>query len=382
MAQTKAAGTAARAAAPTSWLMAYHAAGRTWLDSDGMHLAQSMDGFRWEPLHGDAGCSTTHPEIGFGVGLFLAPTIGRCRFLQNARAFSPQAERGRRAWAPFRALLQNASHCTDGRVLRDPFIFWHPPTRKYHALWTTGWASPAIGHATSEDLATWSAQEELDVTRTLDRPINAWAPEAFYDKGSGRTLIFWSSALGAPWTRPSDIKRSSHALYYVTTADFVAFSAALPLLPPPPAGPSVIDATMAPFVVSAAAGTSRYYLVYKLEANKTLAVASAPRPEGPYTTIAVNIAPAGGSAEGPSVVRRSRTEVVVYFDRYEAGRYGAVRAASMEGPWADASSELEVPAGVRHATVLRVPKASLTRLRGRFGTRDRGLWRPEGVVAS
>ena len=25
------------------WLMAYHAAGRTWLDSDGMHLAHSVD---------------------------------------------------------------------------------------------------------------------------------------------------------------------------------------------------------------------------------------------------------------------------------------------------------------------------------------------------
>ena len=38
------------------WLMAYHAAGRTWLDSDGMHLAHSVDGASWEPLHGPQSC--------------------------------------------------------------------------------------------------------------------------------------------------------------------------------------------------------------------------------------------------------------------------------------------------------------------------------------
>ena len=137
--------------------MAYHAAGRTWLDSDGMHLAQSVDGASWEPMHGPQSCETSYPELGFGSSLFLAPQVGSCRFLANARAFQPAAERGRRAWAPFQAVLDNSTHCTGGRLLRDPFVMWHPPTNRYHALWTTGWAAPVIGHASSSDLALWSA---------------------------------------------------------------------------------------------------------------------------------------------------------------------------------------------------------------------------------
>jgi hypothetical protein len=356
--------------------MAYHAAGRTWLDSDGMHLAHSADGYDWEPLHGNQRCKPALETLEFGTSLFLAPEVGRCRFLENARAFSPKAEKGRRAWAPFKALLENATFC--GRfVLRDPFVFLHPPSSRYHALWTTGWASPVIGRASSTDLVSWSAQREIDVTRGLDAPINAWAPEAAYDKRSGKTVIFWSTAQGAAWTRPTDIKRSTHAVYHVTAkgAAFDSFSAAKPLLPPPPAGPSAIDASMAPFLPSEKA----WFLVFKLEVNKTLAVASAPAIDGPFKIIATNIAPDAGAVEGPSVVRRSRDEVVIYFDRYEAGSYGAVRAKSMWGPWEDVSSSLSMPKGARHATVLRVPKATVQRLRASFGTRDRGLWRPDGV---
>lgn len=100
--------------------------------------------------------------------------------------------------------------------------------------------------------------------------------------------------------------------------------------------------------------------------------------EGPYTTIATNIAP-GASAEGPSVLRRSRDEVIIFFDRYEVNKYGAVSAPSMRGPWRDISREMDIPEGVRHATVFRMPKANLNRLRASYGTRDRGAWRPAGV---
>ena len=124
-----------------------------------------------------------------------------------------------------------------------------------------------------------------------------------------------------------------------------------------------------------------WQLVFKHEVNKTLAVGFSRALEGPYTTIATDIAP-GFSAEGPSVARRSRDEVMIYHDRYEAGKYGAVRSTNgMRGPWLDASSELSMPDGVRHATVFRMAKASVNRLRASYGTRDRGMWRPAGVPA-
>ena len=59
----------------------------------------------------------------------------------------------------------------------------------------------------------------------------------------------------------------------------------------------------------------------------------------------------------------------------------AIRHQEESPVWEDISSQLTLPAGVRHATVLRVPKAMVQRLRAAFGTRDRGAWRPEGVLA-
>ena len=360
----------------TAYLMSYHAAGRTWLDSDGLHLAQSADGLGWEPLHGPSRCETAYPAQGFGSGLFLAPTVGRCRFLENARAFAPASERGRRAWAPFKAVLENSTHCTGGRLLRDPFLMWHPPTSRYHALWTTGWASPTIGHASSSDLIEWSAQREIELpfaSSVTQQVINAWAPEAYYDRKSQRTIIFWSTAHGIPWTKPVDIKRSFFTVYYSITSDWVHFTDAKPLLPAN--SPSIIDATMAPY--SAAEGG--YFLVYKHEVNKTLATAASKTLEGPYLEVAVDIAP-GSSAEGPTVIRKSKEEVIIYFDRYEAGKYGAVSASRMRGPWTDISDSLTVPAGARHATVFRMPKAQVHRLRALYGPRERGMWRPEGAT--
>ena len=238
-----------------AYVMSFHSAGRTWLDSDGLHLAHSADAYSWEPLHGPSTCESAFPAQGFGTSLFLAPTVGHDRFLANARAFAPASERGRKAWANFKAVLQNSSHCTAG-LLRDPFVMWHPPTNRYHALWTTGWASPTIGHASSEDLVSWSPQRELDVTRALNAPINAWAPEAYFDRRSQKVMVFWSTALGVPWTKPVDIRRSTFKVYYTLTDDFATFTDAKPLLPP--AGPSVIDATMAPH----APGEGGYFLVY------------------------------------------------------------------------------------------------------------------------
>jgi beta-galactosidase len=46
----------------------------------------------------------------------------------------------------------------------------------------------------------------------------------------------------------------------------------------------------------------------------------------------------------------------VYFDKYRDHKYGVVRSKDFVN-WEDISAQLVVPPGIRHGTVLRVPRA-------------------------
>lgn len=55
--------------------------------------------------------------------------------------------------------------------------------------------------------------------------------------------------------------------------------------------------------------------------------------------------------------------VYVYFDKYNEGRYGAVRSLDMKR-WEDVSDSVSFPSGVRHGTAFRVPASLLEKLKG------------------
>ena len=46
----------------------------------------------------------------------------------------------------------------------------------------------------------------------------------------------------------------------------------------------------------------------------------------------------------------------VYFDKYRDHKYGVIRSKDLTG-WEDISDQLVLPPGIRHGTVLRVPRA-------------------------
>jgi len=54
-------------------------------------------------------------------------------------------------------------------------------------------------------------------------------------------------------------------------------------------------------------------------------------------------------------------DFVVYFDCYRERHYGAVRSRNLKD-WENATFRISFPKGVRHGTVLRVPRAVVAKL--------------------
>ena len=75
---------------------------------DGLHLAYSHDGLKWQALKNDKS--------------FLTPNIGK------------------------------------DKLMRDPSIC-QGPDGTYHMVWTSGWWDRIIGYASSKDLVNWSEQK-------------------------------------------------------------------------------------------------------------------------------------------------------------------------------------------------------------------------------
>ncbi|MFC7266335.1 glycoside hydrolase family 43 protein [Streptomyces lutosisoli] len=234
--------------------------------------------------------------------------------------------------------------------LRDPFI-GVGPDGLFHLLATDGWTSPRIVHATSADLVTWSAQKLLPAMADVEGALNAWAPEFFFDRGTGLYHLIWSSVVEAGGTaegRDFEHVSQNHRIWHCTTGDFSTFSAPGLFFDP---GHSVIDATVREL------NGGGFLMAYKDErgtndlatAHKDIHLTTFETPGGPYTDSAGPVTPS--VVEGPSIFHRG-DEMVMIFDHYLEGRYGAAR--SKDGvDWEPAS--LALPQGMRHASVLETP---------------------------
>ncbi|HVK02594.1 MAG TPA: hypothetical protein VM490_03920, partial [Armatimonadaceae bacterium] len=98
---------------------------------DGLHLAWSADGYRWEPLNGGRS--------------YLTPTVG------------------------------------ESKLMRDPHLL-RAPDGTFHLVWTTAWEGRTIGYASSKDLVNWSPQKAIPVMAHEPEARNCWAPETAYDQ--------------------------------------------------------------------------------------------------------------------------------------------------------------------------------------------------------
>ena len=272
---------------------------------DGLHLAHSADGLVWTPLNG-------------GKSL-LRPAVGR------------------------------------DKLMRDPHIILGRDGL-YHMVWTSSWTEPVIGYASSKDLIHWSEQQAITPMKHEPDAKNVWAPELFYDADARQYLLFWATTIPGrfPATDGTGDNKYNHRMYVTTTKDFRSFTPTRLFYDD---GFNVIDATLVK-------DGRRYVLFIKDEtrqpvARKNIRYAVGAKAAGPYASAS---APITGNywAEGPSAIKLDG-RWVVYFDKYRDKRYGAVASADMKR-WEDISDRVQFPAGARHGTVLRVPRALLAKL--------------------
>lgn len=275
-------------------------------NGDGLHLAYSRDGKKWEELGHDK--------------IFLKPQIGK------------------------------------DKLLRDPSIV-RDKEGTFHMVWTTGWWDQGIGYASSKDLMEWSEQKNIPVMEGFEGTKNTWAPELFYD---GNTFyIFWASTVpGAfPEVPTSESEKGlNHRMYYVSTKDFKTFSPTQVFFDP---GFSVIDAAILK-------AKGKYYMFIKNENSnppeKNIRIVVHSKP---YDFPVKVSEPITGKywAEGPAPLKVGKY-YYVYFDKYRDKKYGAVRSKDLK-KWEDVSEEVSFPQGMRHGTAFEVDSKVLDALLGK-----------------
>ena len=264
---------------------------------DGLHLAWSADGLKWESLK--SGKS------------FLTPGVG-------------------------------------GKLMRDPCVTTGPDGT-FHMVWTDSWHGGTIGYASSKDLVTWSAQKSLSVMKDEPSVKNCWAPEIIYDAKWKRFTIFWASTIPGkfPETEMGGKNDNNHRIYATTTSDFETFTPTKLFFDP---GFNCIDSTILPI-------DGKAVMFFKDEtkapkAMKNLRTATAPSSAGPWLVDKEPVTPPDSWVEGPSALKVG-DEVILYFDAYTKHHYAALKSKDLKN-WTDVTKQLSMPTGIRHGTAFEV----------------------------
>ena len=263
---------------------------------DGLHLAFSKDGYKWQALHPDQS--------------FLKPYAG------------------------------------NDQLMRDPCII-KGADALFHMVWTVSWNERGIGYASSKDLVNWSEQQYIPLMED-ENALNCWAPEISYDAAQRRYMIYWATTIPGkfPSTDSSGDGKYNHRMYYVFTKDFKTFTKPEVLYDK---GFTVIDATIKQ--------NGKEYIMFlkdetKLpQAEKNIKIATSRSINGDYSNASK---PITGNywAEGPTVLKKGK-EWIVYFDKYRDHTYGAVVSTNLKS-WRDISEKIQMPKGLRHGTVFTI----------------------------
>lgn len=264
---------------------------------DGLHLAYSEDGLKWEALKGDSS--------------FLKPMVSK------------------------------------DKIMRDPCII-RGADGLFHMVWTDSWTDRGIGYASSKDLIHWSDQVQLMVMEKEPTAQNCWAPEITYDDATKTYMLYWASTIPGRFAQAdtsAEGKKNNHRIYYQTTKDFKTYSDTKLLYDP---GFSTIDATIVK--------DGRQFIMFfknetKLPVQKNLHIAIGKSLTGPYSPPTPKIT-GDYWAEGPTTLKIG-DRWIVYFDKYTQHKYGAITSTDLKN-WTEISDQLVLPKGIRHGSVFKV----------------------------
>ncbi|MBN1927343.1 MAG: glycoside hydrolase family 43 protein [Prolixibacteraceae bacterium] len=267
--------------------------------TDGLYLAWSEDGYHWDDLGGP----------------YLVPQVGNQKVMRD-----PSAVKG-----------------TDGL---------------YHMVWTSSWRGDlGFGYACTKDFLSWSEQQFIPVMDFDTSTVNVWAPELFYDDEKKEYIIIWASTIPYIFEKGIEEERNNHRMYYVTTPDFKTFSDTKLFFEP---GFSVIDC------VIVKSRYDDYVLVLKdnTRPNRNISVAFGKTPLGPWGNRSEPFT--GFLTEGPTVVKINN-DYLIYYDSYGDKTYKASKTTDFI-TFTDISSEISLPEGHKHGTIVRVKKKLIDKI--------------------
>lgn len=299
-------------------------------EKDGLHLAYSHDGYKWEALNADKP--------------LLRPMVG------------------------------------DDRLMRDPSIC-QGPDGTFHMVWTSSWNDRIIGYSSSPDLVHWSPQRALPVMMHEPDALNAWAPEITYDDESGEFYIYWATSIPGRHSYVPTSEREkqwSHRIYLTTTKDFKTLSPTRLWFNP---DFIAIDSACVRLPEGA---PKKWMMVVKNENSappekNVRATFSDSLADGFPTDVSEPINYGGEWAEGPAPLVVG-SDVFVYFDNYRDKHYSLVVSHDFGASWEDCTAMLSLPKGIRHGTAFKVDGKILDALKELKGDAERVV-SPDGRLA-
>jgi hypothetical protein len=222
----------------------------------------------------------------------------------------------------------------------------------------------------SPDLVSWSGPRSVVVSPATAG--NTWAPEALWDAGLGRFVVYWASSLYEP-DDAGHTGASHHRMMVATTEDFVTFSPAQVWNDP---GHSVIDSTV---VVddgwyyrftkderepAASTPTSKFILAER--STDLLASRWEPVTEG--IGRASDLGPGLERGEGPAVVRANDGgRWYLFIDEFGLRGYVPFTATDLAAERWTMVTDHAMPSRARHGSVLPVTRSEHDALMAAFG---------------
>lgn len=234
------------------------------------------------------------------------------------------------------------------KIMRDPSMIVGPDD-SFHLVWTSAWkGNEGFGYASSKDGVHWSEQKIVPIMAEEKTTVNVWAPELYYDADNSRYIIIWASTIPYRFEKGIEDEMNNHRMYYTTTKDFSSFTPAKLFIDPKF---SVIDCQILK------RGDKDYVLILKdnTRPERDVKVAFGETPLGPWHDVSTAFTPK--LSEGPNVAK-VKDGWLIYYDNYGAKKFGAAFTKDFK-TFTDATSQISVPDGHKHGTILMISKKQL-----------------------